>query len=111
MSLDRGKVAWAVCVGAFIAFLMLFALVALGVRSEPLRFFVLMISILTVWLAGMIATITFSEEGWVVKGSRGEWIAAFLVNPAFALMLSHLSERSEESDFIDPDDEERIRRL
>lgn len=97
--------------GAFIAFLMLFALVALGVRFEPLRFFVMIMLIFTVWLAGMIAAITFSEEGWAVKGSKGEWIAAFLVNPVFALVLSHLSGHSEESDFIDPDDEERIRRL
>ncbi|MEM2890957.1 MAG: hypothetical protein QXJ32_00410 [Thermoplasmata archaeon] len=111
MSLDKGRVAWAACVGAFIASLMLFALVALGMRFEPLPFFILMVFIMTVWLVGMIATTTFSEEGWVVKGSRGEWIAAFLVNPVFALMLSHLSEHSEESDFIDPDDEERIRRL
>jgi hypothetical protein len=65
---------------------------------QPSTFGILILFLLFLWLGATIAAITYSEEGWTVRGSTPEWIVAAMINPIWTLILYILSRGEENQD-------------
>lgn len=108
---SRERIAWTVSGASFAALVALLLVALSGMVSVSLLVPIVALALILVWLAGMIVAITFSEEGWLVKGTSLEWAVAFIMNPVLTLILYHASGRQVEEDAIDLDDRERLSRL
>jgi hypothetical protein len=65
---------------------------------ELSTFVILILSLLFLWLGATIAAITYSEEGWTMRGSTPEWIVAAMINPIWTLIMYYLSRGEEKRD-------------
>jgi hypothetical protein len=71
---------------------------------------ILMLLLLS-WLGGMIAAVSYSKDGWTIKGSTFEWIIVAIFHPFLALIFYSISREQERGATVDLDDEETMRRL
>ena len=89
----RTKARIAIVVSALSLISMLaLALVALSTALfQPLAFGILILFLLFLWLAAIIAAISYSKDGWTVRGSGPEWILAAMIDPIMTAIMHLLS--------------------
>jgi len=75
---------------------------------------IMIVVLLLLWLGAMVASISFSKDGWTVKGSTPEWIVAAFLDPILAYVLYSASKSEgtvRGNPEISEDDRERLDRL
>lgn len=104
------RIAWAISGCSFLAAMGVLGAYLLGWRPEVSFVAALFLILLLVWLLGMVAAITLSENGWP-EDTRTQWVAAFVINPVLAAIMFRDSRKSPEERGIDPDDHETLSKL
>ncbi|HJX04866.1 MAG TPA: hypothetical protein VJ489_03510 [Thermoplasmata archaeon] len=107
----KERVAWVVSGASFLSLVAIVVVALSGGIAVTQMFFGAVAILLIVWLCAMIASVSFSEEGWEVKGTSSEWAIAFLLNPVLAVLMYVTTGRQVEEAGIDVDDHERMARL
>lgn len=107
--------AWAISGFSFVLAILLFIYGPICSMIPYVVFAILFPSFLVLWIVAMIVAITYSEEGWTVRGSTLEWIIATMISWPVALFLYFTKKLQEEprpgKEPIDPDDHDRIDKL
>ncbi len=105
------RIAWVVSGSSFLAATGIFGTYVLGWRPETAFAGYLALALLIVWLLGMVAAITYSEDGWTLTGTDAEWVAVFVLNPVLAAILFSIRGENPERRGIDLEDHERLSKL
>ncbi len=96
---------------AFFALILLLISVLLIQGFVTLRM-TLILATAIIWVAASIAAISFTEDGWEVEGTTGEWIVAASINPTWAMMMYFFPRwKKTDDDTIDLNDRERLEKL
>jgi len=94
----KARIAVVVSVLSLISMPILFLIAFSTALFLPLTFGILILCLLFLWFVAMIAAISFSKEGWTVRGSASEWVLAAMFDPILTGIMYLLSRDEEKRD-------------